>query len=185
MNLSAIVGCMFAAKTTRLLQLASAVALHAPSWRVVLVHPKRTTEARPAFRTHDGQVPELARVLELDTESFCSALVVMEADVVLVDEVQFFAPGIVDAMLQRVRERQTRIVAAGLSSDYRRDPWPTVRELVRKADSVESLWATCARCYDKAYYTYRKVKSEERVLVGGTEEYEPRCLACHKLGWGA
>jgi thymidine kinase len=65
-------------------------------------------------------------------------------DAVGIDEVQFFAPQIVD-VIEFLVERGTRVVAAGLDQDFRGLPFGAMPELLCRAELVDKLQAVCHR----------------------------------------
>jgi thymidine kinase len=107
-------------------------------------------------------------------------------DAVGIDEVQFFAPTVVDAIEQLI-ERGARVVAAGLDQDFRGLPFGAMPELLCRAELVDKLQAVCHRCGGPATMTQRLVDGEPApadgatIVVGALEQYEARCRACHEL----
>lgn len=97
--------------------------------------------------------------------------------VVGVDEVQFFDPGIV-GVCERLANLGKRVIVAGLDLDYRGVPFEPVPHLMALADQVTKMLAVCARCGAPASRTQRLVASPERILVGAAGAYEPRCRFC-------
>lgn len=97
--------------------------------------------------------------------------------VVGVDEVQFFDPGIV-GICNRLANLGKRVIVAGLDLDYRGVPFEPVPQLMAMADQVTKMLAVCTRCGAPASRTQRIVASEERILVGAAGAYEPRCRFC-------
>jgi thymidine kinase len=109
------------------------------------------------------------------------ALVKAESAVVGIDEGHFFDATLPEAV-ETLARRGARVVVAGLDMDYLGRPFGPMPQLLAMADSVTKLQAVCKRCGDSACFTQRTVDSEERVLVGATEAYEPRCRACFVPG---
>jgi thymidine kinase len=109
------------------------------------------------------------------------------ADVVGIDEVQFFEPSVVDAALA-LADGGARVVAAGLDQDFRRLPFGPMPALLTHAEFVDKLQAVCHRCGGPATTTQRLVDGRpapyggETVLVGAAEQYEARCRDCHEPG---
>jgi thymidine kinase len=107
-------------------------------------------------------------------------------DAVGVDEVQFFSAGIVD-VIERLIERGTRVVAAGLDQDFRGLPFGSLPELLCRAELVDKLQAVCHRCGGPATMTQRLVgglpapADGETIVVGALDSYEARCRSCHEL----
>ena len=106
-------------------------------------------------------------------------LLVGDADVVGVDEAQFFGPELVDVVEALARSGR-RVVVAGLDQDYLGRPFEPVPQLMAVAEHVTKLHAVCVRCGAPANHSQRIVAADSRVLVGETEAYEPRCRRCFR-----
>jgi thymidine kinase len=108
-------------------------------------------------------------------------------DVVGVDEVQFFDEEIVD-VVHRLTARGARVVAAGLDTDFRHEPFGAMPTLLAVAELVDKLQAVCHRCGGTATRTQRLVDgapapfSGETIVVGALDSYEARCAACYEPG---
>jgi thymidine kinase len=122
----------------------------------------------------------------------CAELVARSrsADVVGIDEVQFFEAGIVDAALTLASDG-ARVIVAGLDQDFRRRPFGALPELLALAEFVDKLQAVCHRCGGPATTTQRLVDgrpapySGETIVVGALDTYEARCRDCHSAGHDA
>jgi thymidine kinase len=107
-------------------------------------------------------------------------------DAVGIDEVQFFAPGIVD-VIERLIEHGTRVVVAGLDQDFRGLPFGSLPELLCRAELVDKLQAVCHRCAGPATMTQRLANGlpasadGETIVVGALDSYEARCRSCHEV----
>ena len=110
-----------------------------------------------------------------------------EAEVVGIDEVQFFDDEIVVVALS-LADAGVRVVAAGLDQDFRRLPFGPMPTLLTHAEFVDKLQAVCHRCGGAATTTQRLVDGEpapysgETIVVGANEQYEARCRDCHQAG---
>jgi len=108
-------------------------------------------------------------------------------DVVGIDEVQFFDGRIVDVVRTLVT-RGVRVVAAGLDTDFRHEPFGAMPTLLAQAELVDKLQAVCHRCGGTATRTQRLVDgrpapfSGETIVVGALDSYEARCAACYEPG---
>ena len=102
-----------------------------------------------------------------------------DADVVGIDEAQFFGPELVD-VVQRLARGGRRVVLAGLDQDFLGRPFEPVPQLMAIAEHVTKLHAVCVRCGAPANHSQRIVADGARVLVGETEAYEPRCRSCFR-----
>jgi thymidine kinase len=104
-------------------------------------------------------------------------LMTSEADVVGIDEAQFFDDELIDVCQQLANDGR-RVIVTGLDTDYRADPFDPIPQLMAVAEHVTKLHAVCVECGAPANHSQRIVPGEDRVLVGATEAYEPRCRQC-------
>jgi thymidine kinase len=116
-------------------------------------------------------------------------LLAQDADVVGIDEAQFF-----DAEIANVCEQLAlggiRVIVAGLDMDYTGKPFGQMPNLLAIADYITKLHAICVRCGNIANFSYRKAidtreasldEAEGQVLLGEKDRYEPRCRHCNKI----
>ena len=104
------------------------------------------------------------------------ARVEIGVQVVGIDEVQFFDPGVVDVAMQ-LADAGIRVIAAGLDQDYTRRPFGPMPGLLAVAEEVSKMHAICVRCRGAAHYSQRVSGGNSQVEVGDSS-YEARCRAC-------
>lgn len=104
-------------------------------------------------------------------------LMVNDADVVGIDEAQFFGKDLVP-VCQDLADNGRRVIVVGLDTDFRAEPFDPMPQLMAVAEHVTKLHAVCVVCGAPANHSQRIVPGENRVLVGATEAYEPRCRQC-------
>lgn len=152
--LEVILGPMWAGKTTTLLT-------RARGKTVIINHVLDTRCA--GVKTHDGVEAVALK---------CNVLPMkVDADTVLVDEAQFFES------LEGIESLAPNVVVAGLSGDYRRQPFGQILGLIPKADKVTFLTAVCD-CGAPAPFTKRI--SDETNLISVQSIYKPKCGVCFK-----
>lgn len=106
--------------------------------------------------------------------------------VVAIDEAQFFDEGLID-IVQQLADRGTRVIVAGLDTDFRGEPFGPMPVLMAKAEVVDKLHAICMVCGEAASRTQRLVDGKPAyyddpvVIVGASEMYEARCRQHHKV----
>ena len=104
-------------------------------------------------------------------------LLAQDADVVGIDEAQFF-----DAEITNVCEQLAlsgkRVIVAGLDMDYTGKPFGQMPNLLAVADYITKLHAICVKCGNIANISYRKTAAAGQVLLGEKDVYEPRCRHC-------
>jgi len=106
-------------------------------------------------------------------------LLASDADVVGVDEGQFFGSDLVD-VVQELARAGKRVIIAGLDQDFLGKPFDPMPALMSVAEYVTKLHAICVVCGSPANHSQRLVGGGERVLLGATEAYEPRCRECFR-----
>lgn len=97
-------------------------------------------------------------------------------DTVIIDEGQFF-PDLVSVISRWVNNYTVNIIVGGLDGDFQRRPIGQILELIPMADKCIKLNSLCNICKDgtEAPFSFRLVKSNDKVLVGGSESYIPVC----------
>jgi thymidine kinase len=103
---------------------------------------------------------------------------VQDANVVAIDEAQFFDAEIVN-VAESLALRGIRVIVAGLDMDYSCKPFGPVPQLLAAADYITKLHAICVKCGSIANFSYRKHIATDQVLLGEKDIYEPRCRNCY------
>jgi len=104
------------------------------------------------------------------------ARVEIGVQVVGIDEIQFFDPGIVEVCMQ-LADAGLRVIAAGLDQDFMRQPFGPMPALLAVAEEVSKMHAVCVRCRGAAHYSQRVSGGNAQVEVGDSS-YEARCRPC-------
>jgi thymidine kinase len=105
-------------------------------------------------------------------------LLAQDVDVVGIDEAQFFDEELPN-VCEQLALRNIRVIVAGLDMDFMCKPFGPIPNIMARADFVTKLHAICVQCGSNANYSYRKSASNEKVLLGETDVYEPRCRSCY------
>lgn len=100
------------------------------------------------------------------------------ADVVGIDEAQFFDISLVD-VCNRLADDGVRVIVAGLDMDFLGNPFGPMPALLAIAESITKVHAICMRCGNLAQYSFRKSDEESVVLLGEKNLYEPLCRKCY------
>ncbi len=103
-----------------------------------------------------------------------------DAQVVGIDEAQFFDLSLVD-VCQQLADGGKRVIVAGLDQDYRGKPFEPIPQLLAVAEYITKTLAICVKCGRPASRTQRLSKASQRVLVGAADLYEARCRFCHEV----
>ena len=105
-------------------------------------------------------------------------LLTADTEVVGIDEAQFFDSGLPDVCIMLANQGK-RVIIAALDMDFSGKPFGPIPNLMAVAEYVTKVHAICMRCGNLAQFSYRKTKSEDLVLLGETDEYEPLCRKCY------
>ncbi len=98
-------------------------------------------------------------------------------EVVGIDEAQFFGEELVEVCNQ-LADNGKRVIVAGLDMDYLGKPFGPIPPLMATAEYVTKVHAICIRCGNLANYSHRIIKSDNLVVLGETDAYEPLCRYC-------
>lgn len=112
---------------------------------------------------------------------------VHDAEVVAIDELQFFDSNITKVISQLMSEGK-KVIGTGLDLDFKAEPFGSMPELLCLATTVDKLHAVCMKCgCEHATRTQRLIdgkpadKSSPLIMIGGDETYEARCIKCYEL----
>lgn len=103
-----------------------------------------------------------------------------DAKVIGIDEAQFFDNDLPNVCIQ-LANKGVRVIVAGLDMDYQGRPFGPMPQIMAVAEDVYKVHAVCVQCGAPANYSYRFTESNDIVLLGEKESYEPRCRHCYFL----
>lgn len=128
--------------------------------------------------THDGDKEECVFVKEL--KELENLLEYIQADVIIVEEAQFF-PDLVQFIIKECDKNEKQFIVSGLSGDSQRKGIGHILDLVPHAEHVDKLNGMCHQCKDgtagsftRRLYTEDE-KGKQQIFVGGKESYECVC----------
>ena len=101
-----------------------------------------------------------------------------DVEVVGIDEAQFFDDTLVD-VVQTLANRGIRVIIAGLDTDFMGKPFGPMPALMAVAEDIQKVHAICVKCGSPANHSHRLSKSNELVVLGETDIYEPLCRHCY------
>jgi thymidine kinase len=168
-----ITGSMFSGKTEELIRRLK---------RALLANQKIQI-----FKSHIDTRYSENNIVSHDANSMRSELVehskdllniVQEADVVGIDEAQFFDSDLPD-VCNLLANRGIRVIVAGLDMDYTGNPFGPVPAILAIAESVTKVHAICVGCGHPAHYSHRKDRNNKQILIGSKDHYEPLCRNCY------
>ena len=167
-----ICGNMFSGKTEELIRRLRRAEIAQLS--VAIFKPKIDTRYEEGNIVSHNQLQLKSSLVESAAEI---ATMSKDADVVGIDEVQFFD----DRIITTAKDLATngkRVIVAGLDTDFRGVPFGPMPGIMCEADYLDKLQAICIVCGNPASYTQRLTKEATQVVIGETDIYEARCRHC-------
>lgn len=178
-SIDIITGPMFSGKTTELLR--RLTILKEAGLKVIYI--TSTLDTRD-FVSHNKAIgkPDVA---------FCSTHMLMDVcayaavfDVIGIDEAQFFED-LPTFCLEMAEKYGAKVIVAGLNSDFKREKFGKICDLVPVCDNITKLYPFCASCASSkimspALFSKRTVMSDEKVVIGDCRSYLPVCRECYK-----
>ncbi len=102
----------------------------------------------------------------------------LNADVIAIDEVQFFDKSIVH-VCDKIANNGKSVIVAGLDQDYLAQPFGSMPTLLTMADEVIKLNSVCTFCSGRARFSHRISKDAGIVVLGEKDKYVPLCRSCY------
>jgi thymidine kinase len=139
--------------------------------------------AEKAIASHNGLQEQ---AIPVSGSEALVAVIDHAADVIAIDEIQFFDEGILQ-VCNDLADQGKRVICAGLDMDFRGHPFGPIPHLLAIAERVDKLQAICVVCGKPASRTQRLIEGQPAfyndpvVLVGASEVYEARCRKHHEV----
>jgi len=170
-----ITGCMFSGKTEELIRRLRRAEI--AKQKVKIFKPLIDTRySNKSIVSHNEQ--SLPSILIKDINEVLDQS--DDAQVIAIDEAQFFSSDITKVCNQLAMKGK-RVIVAGLDQDYLGVPFEPMPQLLAIAEYITKQLAICVECGNPADKTQRKTASAERVIVGAADIYEARCRQCHYI----
>ena len=167
-----ICGSMFSGKTEELIRRMRRAQI--ARQRVEIFKPAIDTRYSDAeIVSHDEH--KLPSIMVKNAQQIISLS--LEAQVVGIDEAQFFGKGLVK-VAKTLANMGKRVIIAGLDMDYRGEPFNPIPDLLAIAEDITKTHAICVICGNPANFTQRKTKSKNQVVIGASDIYDARCRNC-------
>jgi len=96
------------------------------------------------------------------------------ADLVAIDEGHFFRMALIP-VVEQLLAAGVSVIVIGITHDAWGRPFEPMPQLAAMADQVVLRQAPCRTCGTPAAYTQRLTRIDSLHMVGGLDDYEPRC----------
>lgn len=178
-NIKVITGEMFSGKSKELSRLIERALI--ADLTVDVFYP--VFSSRDSSRDIESRVAELSGQLVVVgvTEGRSSEILTLMnplADVIAIDEAQFFTQDLV-LVVKQLRHQGKRILIAGLDLDYQEQPFGCMGALMCLADDVMKVHAVCTSCKKSDAFISHRLTSEADQVVVGERNYTALCVECY------
>lgn len=162
---------MFSGKTTALIK---ALRQESANNVLILKHNKDDRYSQSQITTHDGDGFDAIPVA-------CSRDILdrvrHETEVVIIDEGHFYDDGLPE-VCKTLADQGKRVMVAALDLDMWGLQFEVIERIRELAGVVRVQRSICAACGKPATHTHRKTPIINNQIVGGSEDFEPRCRDC-------
>jgi thymidine kinase len=173
-NLHLIIGPMYAGKSTELIRMINRFKFL--NYKILCInHSINSRYGSNNIITHDkDEIKDCVSMTNLEEIDSCDMY--KYADVIIIEEVQFFKDAY-DKIKRMIDIDNKKVVAAGLISDFNREPFGDVLRLIPISDTIQHVTALCSKCKDgtPAPFTKRQTNDKQKELVGSYGIYEAVC----------
>ena len=170
-----ICGSMFSGKTEELIRRLNRSKI--ANMQVAIFKPAIDTR----YHEHQLVSHDAKKTNAIPVESALEILSKIEtADVIGIDEAQFFDDQLIEVAAQLAKMGK-RVIVAGLDMDYLGRPYGPMPGLLATANFITKLHAVCMKCGGLAGYSYRITNQDEQLVLGEKQHYEARCRNCFQL----
>ena len=176
--LEVIFGPMFSGKTTHLIQKYKQHMLLGHEI-VVINYMDDKRYSKTELSTHDNVTIECMFTYSLNELKLNEK--VQKSRVIIINEGQFFTD-LLEFTLDMVEKEQKIVYVCGLDSDFQRNKFGQILDLVPYSDNVVKLKSLCMNCKDgtKAIFS-KRITTDESQIVIGSDNYIPLCRKCYLI----
>jgi len=171
-TLEVIIGPMFSGKSTEIIKRVRLLKLI--NKKILILKPKIDNRyIEDKITSHNFESIDCKIINNLNEISDTE---ISEIDTLVIDEGQFFSD-LFEVVCQWLQNFPINIIVAGLDGDFQQKPIGKILNLIPLSNKCIKLNSVCNICKDgtEAPFTYRCIKSNKTILIGGLESYIPVC----------
>lgn len=174
MSIHLLLGCMFSGKSTELFRRLRRYEISGKKIFLIKYYKDVRYESNNNnISTHDKFIMKCDYVC--DGKLNVDPLILQNVDVIGIDEGQFYSD--IDTFSEYWANKGKIIIIAALDSDFRREKFGKVLNLIPLAEEYVKLTAVC-KCGNDAVFSKRITSEIDDVIIGGSEMYIATCRKC-------
>tara|TARA_B100001093_G_C26612474_1_gene920837 strand:+ start:165 stop:710 length:546 start_codon:yes stop_codon:yes gene_type:complete len=174
-SLEIIMGPMFSGKTELLIKKYNLIALENKEKVIAFNYFKDTRYGENKIVSHNQKFIQSINIEKL-SEIFLNEKI-STCKYIFINEAQFFID-LKETIIKLVEVYKKNVIICGLDSDYKREKFGDIWDLIPFADNIYKLNGKCNDCMNKSLFTHR-VTNEKNQEVIGTDNYIPLCRKCY------
>ena len=179
MNISSLklfIGPMYAGKTSKLIKIYNE-AIKSDLNVIVLTHSSEIRYSIDQLSTHDQTKISCFKYETINSFIQNKQDEIVNSNIILIDEAQFFKDLL--EVKELVDYYHKQVYVFGLDGDFKRNKFGQTLDLIPHCDSVEKMTANCTLCDNPAIFSCRIINSDQQILIGSSESYQPLCRKCY------
>ena len=184
------IGPMFSGKTTKVVELYNEI--KADGKQIIAInYDKDTRYYTNKITTHDDiSIPcisistlddiyrnKITNILDTPYNDNFIDSKLAAAEYVFINEAQFF-DNLKQFTLELAEKYNKNIILCGLDSDFKREKFGEILDLIPHANKITKLYGLCAQCSEPSIYTHRLSKETKQEVIG-VKNYIPLCRGCY------
>jgi len=184
MSLEIIIGPMFSGKTTELIRRLNTFA--SIGKKCLYVNCSLDNRGNKDFSTHNPDLNSISKIDSIKVSIINNYFIeqVKDYEVIGIDESQLFGVNLsTNTINYLVDELDKKIIISGLNSDYKRNKFGKILDLIPVCDSVVKLYPYCKTCSEKGIVTKalfsKKITGCDSIVDVGYDNYIPVCRKCY------
>jgi thymidine kinase len=170
------IGPMYAGKTSKLIEIYNN-AINNDLNVIVLTHSSEIRYSIDQLSTHDKKKIACFKFDKINDFIKNKKSEIEISNIILIDEAQFFEDLLEIKKLVDFNDKDVCIF--GLDGDFKRNKFGQILDLIPYCDSIEKLKAKCNLCNTPAIFSSRIINSDQQILIGSNESYQPLCRKCY------
>ena len=177
-TLEIIMGPMFSGKTELLIQKYNILNpdKNNPNTALAFNYYKDTRYGENCIASHNGLVIVSINIKTI-SEIFTDHKYFNKFSHILINEAQFF-PDLKNSVIELVEKYNKHVIICGLDSDFKREKFGDIWDLIPYADIIQKLKGKCNFCNNDSLFTHRLCNQQEQEIIGNNI-YIPVCRKCY------
>lgn len=178
-SLEIIMGPMFSGKTELLIEKYLKIKEENPKFLCkAFNYYKDTRYGNNMIVSHNGKSINSINIKNLN-EILTNQEQLSNTSYVFINEAQFF-PELKNIVVKLIEDYNKNVIICGLDSDYKREKFGEMWDLIPYADYIVKLKGKCNNCSNPSIFTYRITNEKEQEVIG-SDNYIPVCRNCYYI----